>query len=175
MRRIARDVGSVFAGLVVVVACGRPSHPSNPALVDKVCASTCRKVPECNPKRTVEVCQRECHERLSEVKAWRADYVDAVAGCIDGSDCATIGDKKALREKCFTALQPEASPRVKQFCTTAIERDRACGMGVDLDGCVDKFRRIDDTLMNDLAECSDRPCNNRAACAAEVVGSRNPT
>jgi hypothetical protein len=174
MRRSARDVASVFVGLLVVVACGRPVHPSNPALVDKVCASTCRKALECNPKR-VDVCQRECHERLSEVKAWRADYADAVAGCIDGSDCATTGDKKTLREKCFTALLPPASPRVKQFCATAIERDRACGMGADLDGCVDKFRRIDDALMNDLAECSDRPCKNRAACAADVVGSNNPT
>jgi len=72
MRRIARDAASVFSCLVVVVACGRPVYPSKPALVDKVCASTCRKVPECNPKRTVEVCQREYHERLAEVKARRA-------------------------------------------------------------------------------------------------------
>jgi len=72
MRRIANGVASVVASLVLIVACGRPVHPSNPALLDKVCASTCRKVPECNPKRTVEVCQREYHERLAEVKARRA-------------------------------------------------------------------------------------------------------
>jgi hypothetical protein len=168
MRRVAASLAFVAS---IVVACGRPQHPSNPALVDRMFDGTCGRAAGCGADaQKSAACQKECRGKGPVLSKLRPDYVDALVRCVDATSCDVVLDRPALREKCARGLRVEPSAKARRFCELASERDRKCaGKDYPMERCLRMVIFADDVL-GDATECMDRPCSNYAGCLGEVIG-----
>jgi hypothetical protein len=170
--RLQGHGGALLVSLALLLSCGGPVHPSDPAIPDEVCQPRCQREHDCNPTVDVESCVSHCAHALSPRIVYdRADYVTALRGCAQGQSCVANIDQSisACQSDSFRRLEPTSTARA--FCKRRVERSFQCGdYRWDEDHCVNGHKAYTDAILGQLTDCLDRPCSNYARCMVAVVG-----
>ena len=145
--------------------------PPNPANLDRICGTYCRRLAECQPGAGVAQCEAGCRERNPNKLRpyYRADYVDASVHCMETATCDVILHNA---DQCSVALRPPPSDAVVRYCTGVAKQTFDCSGRTDGQaGCLKVWGLVRDDVADELARrCASGSCATRGHCLNSAVG-----
>ncbi len=128
---------------------------------DSFLDAVCTKLNSCNAKSDVQTCKASFDD--ATIARLRADYMSAVAACITGSDCASIGDRTS---DCFDEALVDITPTaaVKSFCTAFVAAAEHCDASVKTADCLKSYEIYADDHVAKLEACTTKSCSTMVRC-----------
>ncbi|HYP74825.1 MAG TPA: hypothetical protein VER12_02645 [Polyangiaceae bacterium] len=135
------------------------------------CQRSCDKARACEAARNPAECRSSCQSAIATEPAIRPDLLGYVAGCIEGSDCASTSTLKCTSE---AQAQLAASNYGQTFCEAYLAAGTKCddgGTTYSATRCLEAAKTYDDGALRAANDCLARSCAESRACLAQAIPS----
>jgi len=173
-----RQVLLAFGLVSFLVACGsRPAQPrseATAAALAGVCGKACDLRTRCGQAADEAACKASCiaNPALRKADIVRPEVLDAAGACIEATSCADARDGAAVGRRCMleAAREVAPSPKVVRACAAFDELVARCG-GKTPPACVDRFKAMNDLLVDEAIECTNASCRTARVCLNQLASA----